>query len=122
LKEPTGDLPETKPQEKETLAKILNQAGLSYLRRQQDAPALKWMRAAAEVAPDEVQVLTNIAFMLQRMGQLDEASALLEKEHARFPKAFDLQLQRAQILLARGDAAAGQTHFLELMGRGLQDV
>ncbi|MGV3532023.1 MAG: tetratricopeptide repeat protein, partial [Chthoniobacteraceae bacterium] len=121
LKEPTGAPPAATQQEKVALATVLNHAGLSYLRRQQSAPALKWIRSASALAPDDAHFHANVAFLLQEAGQEDEAFALLEREHVRFPKAYDLQTQRALLLAARGDVPTGQAHFLELIGRGLRD-
>lgn len=121
LSEPAGDLPETSPQEKTALARILNQAGLSCVSRQNDAGATKWFRTASQLNPADGQIVANLSYMLQRTGREDEAFALLEKEHVRFPKSFDLQTQRALLLAARGDLPAGHGHFIELIGRGLTD-
>jgi tetratricopeptide (TPR) repeat protein len=121
LSAPAGEIRSLSDPEKTALSTIVNQAGLSYVARKNSAASAKWFRTASELNPAEGQLIANLAYVLGTMGRDEEALALLEKEHGRFPKSFDLQTQRCLLLADKGELEPAHRQFLELIGRGLRD-
>ncbi|MEO8350275.1 MAG: DUF3857 domain-containing protein [Chthoniobacteraceae bacterium] len=99
---------------------VLNQAGLSYFKRQDFESAARWFACAFDVSKSDPVFLDNAANSLQNLEKFDEALALVRKSADQFPKAWDLQLRKAALLVQTGDPAAGNAHFLSLLENGLK--
>ena len=69
------------------------------------------IEAALRFAPDDAAALCNWSMVLQHRGQVDEALALCETLLERDPGLDEARVNRALILLSRGDFAAGWADY-----------
>ncbi len=71
------------------------------------AAAMDSYRAALERRPDHADALSNLGYLLQEQGQLDEAIGWFERALAANPRAARAGYNLALALLVRGDYARG---------------
>ena len=75
----------------------------------QFAEALKAYRAAAQLRPDEVSVLQGTAWLLRRLGHVDDALPLLQKALVLAPHRPELHNDLGVLFQDRGDFAKAIT-------------
>jgi tetratricopeptide (TPR) repeat protein len=69
------------------------------------------LRRALELAPEKIETQTNLAMVLDYRGQSDAALQIYERILAAQPDDTEARVNRALILLARGDYANGWTNY-----------
>lgn len=120
LRPPMGNPTSLSPAQTKALGFVLNHAGISYFVRTEYGAAAPLFERAFHLDSDPTY-LENLASSLQSAGKLKEALAVIERDEARFPKAWDVQVRRASLLALNGDPEKGSTHFLTMLDRGLKD-
>jgi len=74
---------------------------------------LRWLRRAAELAPDDANVLYQLGHLYLKMGRLDEAETAFERTLRANPKFSDGWLWRSEVLAAKGLTGASGRVLLE---------
>ena len=86
----------------------------AYLAQGNTALAEEALRAAAEVAPGDPTVATELAQFLSRTGRVGEAATLLEAAGHRIPDSVPLREALIRVYLAKHDLSAARTAAEEL--------
>ena len=84
-------------------SRALYDAGVEARRNGDLSKALPLLRRAAELRPNDADVLLQYGLALYGAGRLDEAAEVLERAQALSPEYADVTLARARVAAARRD-------------------
>lgn len=120
LPETTGTVLPSEKNQRQAMAKVFNQIGLSYVRRHEWEVSASYFKTSFGFNEKDAEVLDNFGYVMRRANKSKDALEYLKPLAGKFAKGGELGQTMAWLTIESGDEAGGQEAFMRCIELGLK--